>query len=57
MERRQRHKFSRETYNNPINTLTNLIKCETMYDKNAHANFFTIFVHSRNSKVARKNIF
>lgn len=50
MERKKRHKFSRETYNNLITTLTNLIKCKTIYNNNVHANFFIIFIHSRNSE-------
>lgn len=49
-ERKKRHKFSRETYNNLITTLTNLIKCEAIYNNNMHANFFIIFNHSRNSE-------
>lgn len=54
MEKREwkgrKDKIFRETYNNLITTLTNLIKCETINNKNVHANFFTIFIHSRNSK-------
>lgn len=42
--------FQRDDYCNPIMTLTNLIKCETVYDKSVHANCFTILVHSRNSR-------
>lgn len=42
--------LQRDKYCNPIMTLTNLIKYESVYDKSVRATCFTILVHSRNSR-------